>query len=469
VAVATGMTFGRTLGKTAHRDLVFTGVPEQAERLAGALASRLENARVEAMPEDDAVALAGAGRLGVAVVCAGGAAGVGPLLGRLREADPTLPVVVAGDVLQAETVRLAFHAGAVDCLPTIDTDAIAALVVPLVERRAPASGGRLLPDRAGMPVLLGRSKAMREVVRLVEKIAPSDTTVLILGESGTGKELIARALHVLSPRARGPFVAINCAAIPETLLENELFGHEKGAYTGANAKAIGKVEAAEKGTLFLDEIGEMPLPLQAKILRLLQDKTYDRIGGTKTRRADIRIVAATNRDLREQVAARRFREDLYYRLSVVPITLPALRERPEDIPLLAQVVLERQAAALGRPGLRFSPEALARIVAYRWPGNVRELENEIERAAVLAHGDVIEARDLELSARVADPDLAALARLVPLEGSLDAVLGRLSARAARILAAAAVDSAGGDRDRAAEDLGIPRDHLETLLAAVEPA
>ncbi|RMF75981.1 MAG: AAA family ATPase [Acidobacteria bacterium] len=317
-----------------------------------------------------------------------------------------------------------------------------------------------------MPALLGRSKPMREVVRLVEKVAPSDTTVLILGESGTGKELIARALHVLSPRARGPFVAINCAAIPETLLENELFGHEKGAYTGANAKAIGKVEAADKGTLFLDEIGEMPLPLQAKILRLLQDKTYDRIGGTKTRRADIRIIAATNRDLKEQVAARRFREDLYYRLSVVPITLPALRERPEDIPLLAQVVLERQAEALGRPGLRFSPEALERIVAYRWPGNVRELENEIERAAVLAHGDVIEAGDLELSARVADPDLAALARLVPLEGSLEDVLARLSSRAARILAAAAVDTAGGDRARAAANLGISVERLESLLASV---
>ncbi|GAB4227447.1 MAG: sigma 54-interacting transcriptional regulator [Acidobacteriota bacterium] len=454
------------MGKTVHRDLVVTGASGDADELAARLDERLERARVERLAADDALKLASAGRVGVVVACPADADELAGVLPALREADPTLPVVVAGGALDAATVRRAFRAGAVDCLPTADPDLVGEVVAPLVARRAPIAEGRLLPERSGMPALLGRSKPMREVVRLVEKVAPSDTTVLILGESGTGKELIARALHVLSPRARGPFVAINCAAIPETLLENELFGHEKGAYTGANAKAIGKVEAADKGTLFLDEIGEMPLPLQAKILRLLQDKTYDRIGGTKTRRADIRIIAATNRDLKEQVAARRFREDLYYRLSVVPITLPALRERPEDIPLLAQVVLERQAEALGRPGLRFSPEALERIVAYRWPGNVRELENEIERAAVLAHGDVIEAGDLELSARVADPDLAALARLVPLEGSLEDVLARLSSRAARILAAAAVDTAGGDRARAAENLGISVERLESLLASV---
>ncbi len=457
------------MGKTAHRDLIVTGSAEGSAELATALAARLERARVERLDEKDTLRIAAAGRAGVVVVCAVSAAEVESSLAALREADPALPVVVAGPALDAATVRRAFLSGAVDCLATGDPDAIATVVAPLVARRAPIADGRLLPDKPGMPALLGRSKAMREIVRLVGKVAPSDTTVLILGESGTGKELIARALHVLSPRARGPFIAINCAAIPETLLENELFGHEKGSFTGANAKAIGKVEAADKGTLFLDEIGEMPMPLQAKILRLLQDKTYDRIGGTKMRRADIRIIAATNRDLKEQVAARQFREDLYYRLSVVPITLPSLRERPEDIPLLAQVVLERQAEALGRPGLRLSPAALERIVAYRWPGNVRELENELERAAVLAHGDLIDADDLDLRARVADPELAALSRVAPLEGTLDDSLARLSSAAARVYAAAAIDRVGGDRDLAAEMLGISRERLESLLAAVEPA
>jgi DNA-binding NtrC family response regulator len=376
-----------------------------------------------------------------------------------RRVDPGLPIVVVGDGLSAADTAAAYRAGAVDVLfPDKDDEELGRLG-GLVERRAARAAGSLLPDRPGVPRILGAHPGMQELARLVERVAPAEATVLVLGESGTGKELVARALHVLSPRRKAPFVAINCAAIPDTLLENELFGHEKGAYTGASATAMGKVEAAEKGTLFLDEIGEMPLPLQSKILRLLQEKTYDRIGGTRTRKADIRIVAATNRDLKEQVAAKDFREDLYYRLSVVPLTLPALRDRPSDIPLLAQRVLERIAGQLGRPGLHFSADAMERMVSYRWPGNVRELENEIERAAVLAHGDEIGPRDLELRSRVADPDRAALARLAPLEGPLEASVERAAAVAARIRIAAALEESGGDRARAAENLGISLDEL----------
>ncbi|MEN6526084.1 MAG: sigma 54-interacting transcriptional regulator, partial [Candidatus Polarisedimenticolia bacterium] len=296
-----------------------------------------------------------------------------------------------------------------------------------------------------------------------ERVAGSDATVLILGESGTGKELIAQALHALSPRSRGPFIAINCAAIPETLLENELFGHEKGSYTGASSTQIGKVEAAERGTLFLDEIGEMPLPLQAKILRLLQEKTYDRIGGTRTRKADVRIVAATNRGLKEEVAARRFREDLYYRLSVLPIALPALRERPGDIAIIADAILEKLAASMGRAGLRFSDDARRRLVEYRWPGNVRELENEIERAVVLAGRDVIEPSDFELRSRVEDPDRAALARIAPLDGPLAATLKAATDSASRIRAALALEETRGDHARAADMLGVSEDDLARMV------
>ncbi|MBP7147017.1 MAG: sigma 54-interacting transcriptional regulator [Acidobacteria bacterium] len=313
--------------------------------------------------------------------------------------------------------------------------------------------------------MLGSSPLMMTVARLVERVAPSDATILILGESGTGKELIARALHALSPRRRGPFIAINCAAIPETLLENELFGHEKGAYTGANATAIGKVEAAEKGTLFLDEIGEMPLQLQSKILRLLQDHTYDRIGGTKTRKADVRIVTATNRELKAEVAAKRFREDLYYRLSVVPVTLPALRERPEDIPVIARAILERLARDLGRPALRLSDGAMARLLAYRWPGNVRELENELERAAVLATGDEIAPSDLELRSRVDDPERAAFTRFVPLDQPLDWTVQQAARHAERLRIATALEEAGGDLEQAAAALGISREDMQRRMTA----
>ena len=409
---------------------------------------------------------------GVAVVVADGAdpEALDKLLASLAAADPALPVVVAGRALPGPVVAAAFRRRAIDVVAALDAlpdgvpePALAVQLGALIARRRARTLGWLFEDRPGLPRFIGTTPPMKEVARLVERVAPSEATVLILGESGTGKELVAKALHGLSPRRRGPFVAINCAAIPETLLENELFGHEKGSYTGANATAIGKVEAAEKGTLFLDEIGEMPLPLQSKILRLLQDRTYDRIGGTKTRKADVRIVTATNRDLKTEAAAKRFREDLYYRLSVVPILLPALRDRPTDVPILAQVIVERLARDLGRPGLHIAPEALDRLTRYRWPGNVRELENELERAAVMAGGERIGIAELELRARVEDPDMAALARLLPLEGPLDATLDAARVHIIRLRISLALERTGGDLDRAAADLGVTREEFDRLL------
>ena len=242
--------------------------------------------------------------------------------------------------------------------------------------------------------LLGATPRMQRLFRLVQKVAPSDSTVLITGESGTGKELFARAIHLQSRRAHGPFVTVNCGAIPEGLIESELFGYVRGAFTGAATGRRGLIEDADGGTLFLDEIGETPLSTQVKLLRFLESNEVRRLGENETRIADVRVVAATNRDLGAAVARGAFREDLFYRLNVVGLELPALRERREDIPLLAAYFLERYARKLGRRALRFAPEALALLARYDFPGNVRELENAVERAVALAEADTVTAADL---------------------------------------------------------------------------
>ena len=241
--------------------------------------------------------------------------------------------------------------------------------------------------------MLGHTQAMREIFAVVSRIARTDVTVLIQGESGTGKELLARAVHANSARCNRPFVAINCGAIPDTLLESELFGHERGAYTGAHMQRKGKLELAEGGTLFLDEIGEMSPPLQVKLLRFLQEREIERVGGREVLRVDARVVAATNKDLKAELQARRFREDLYYRLSVVNLTLPPLRERGEDVVLIANALLQR-ISKTHRRKLRFGSTALEAIARHPWPGNVRELENAVERAVLMARGKLVEARDL---------------------------------------------------------------------------
>ena len=234
--------------------------------------------------------------------------------------------------------------------------------------------------------LVGNCTAMQEVFSRIKKVAPTDTTVLILGESGTGKELVARALHETSPRKDGPIITVNCAAIPDTLIESELFGHEKGAFTGAVETRHGLVEAADGGTLFLDEIGELPLPAQGRLLRVLQEGEIRRVGATHERKVDVRLIAATHRDLQQQVKAGRFREDLYFRLRVIEIGLPPLRERGKDVVKLAEFLLAKACGRLNRAALRFTPAALKAVLKYRWPGNVREMENAIERAVILADG-----------------------------------------------------------------------------------
>jgi two-component system NtrC family response regulator len=255
--------------------------------------------------------------------------------------------------------------------------------------------------------ILGNTPAMREIFAIVTRVSRTDATVLIQAESGTGKELLAKAIHSNSPRKSRPFVAINCGAIPETLLESELFGHEKGAYTGAHMQRKGKLELVDGGTLFLDEIGEMSPPLQVKLLRFLQEREIERVGGREIVRVDARVIAATNKDLKAELRAGNFREDLYYRLSVVNLKLPPLRERGEDIVLLANAFLRRSADAQRRK-LRFSAGALEAISRYGWPGNIRELENTVERAVIMARGKQIEVADLGIELSSEAPDLAPL-------------------------------------------------------------
>jgi DNA-binding NtrC family response regulator len=308
------------------------------------------------------------------------------------------------------------------------------------------------------PGLVGESPGLRRVVELIAKVAPTPATVLVLGESGTGKELAARALHAASRRAGHPFVAINCATLSETLLESELFGHEKGAFTGAVARKAGKIEVARGGTLFLDEVGEMPLLLQAKLLRVLQERTFERVGGVQPLTADVRLVAATNRDLQQAIATGTFRADLFYRLNVIALTLPPLRERREDIPLLAAHFAALHGRAVrGRP-LGLSPAARTLLLRYPWPGNIRELSNAIERAVVLGQDDVIQPDDLPETLLEAGPSTASPA----VTGFHDAL--NLYKREL-ILEAVAV--CGGNITRAAERLGLHPNHLHRLITSLD--
>lgn len=253
---------------------------------------------------------------------------------------------------------------------------------------------RQLKNRYGFENIIGDSNAMQSIYSLVDKVAPTDSTVLILGESGTGKELIANIIHCNSERTLKPLVTVNCSAIPHELLETELFGHEKGAFTGAVATKLGKFEIADGGTVFLDEIGDMAPGLQVKLLRVLQERAFERVGGTKTIKVDVRIIAATNKNLEDEVSAGRFREDLYYRLNVIPVQLPPLRERTEDLPLLCNYFIDRYCKKRGKPLMKMSEETMSALASYSWPGNVRELENLIERLVVLKEDEIVVIPDL---------------------------------------------------------------------------
>jgi Nif-specific regulatory protein len=301
--------------------------------------------------------------------------------------------------------------------------------------------------------MIGESQRMRDVYQFIARVAPTSSTVLIWGESGTGKELAARAIHLNSPRKSKPFVAVNCAALTETLLESELFGHEKGAFTGAVVQKKGKLEVADGGTLFLDEVGEMPPLLQAKLLRVLQEREFERVGGTRTLKVDIRLVAATNKDLEEAIRQGTFRQDLYYRLNVVALSMPPLRERREDISLLASYFVQKYADKCNRKVKGISGEARARLTSYDWPGNVRELENAIERAVVLGTTEAILPEDL--------PE-AALEAAVPASGSV-ANYHEAVAEAKKQLILKAVEQAGGNYTEAAKLLGVHPNYLHRLI------
>src|SRR3954466_4890531 len=321
-----------------------------------------------------------------------------------KEIDSDVPVIVMTAYGSIEDAVTAMKEGALDFLAKpVDPDHLLLLVSRALEQRRLVTENLLMKEelavRRGAPQLVGDDSSLRKVFASLQRAASTDTTVLIEGESGTGKELFARSLHALSARAEAPFVAINCAAIPETLLETELFGHEKGAFTGAVSRKPGKFEMAHRGTLFLDEIGDLPLSLQAKILRALEEKQFERVGGTAPLKVDVRVVAATNRNLKAAVAARQYREDLFFRLSVFPILIPPLRDRPGDIPTLARYFIDKFCRDLNKKPLVFSPAAEAELSSYPWPGNVRELQNCIERAAILTEGETIHPRHLSLSFR----------------------------------------------------------------------
>ncbi|HXH12862.1 MAG TPA: sigma-54 dependent transcriptional regulator [Alphaproteobacteria bacterium] len=320
---------------------------------------------------------------------------------RMKEMDEYVGVVVVTAVSDVKTAVRAMQAGASEYLvKPFDIETLQAVVSRTLERQALMK--EVLYLRSEMEGyhpfvdIVGRDEKMLEIFELIKRVADSDATVLITGESGTGKELIARAIHQHSHRAQKPFVAVNCTAIPENLIESELFGHERGAFTGAVQRRIGKFELAHHGTLFLDEIGSMRLDMQTKLLRALQEREIERVGGERTLKVDVRVVAATNADLRELVKARTFRDDLYYRLNVIPIYVPPLRERPTDIPLLVHYFLEKYNRQFNRHVRGFSPAAMEVLQAYHWPGNVRELENIVERLVVISNHEIIQQRELPL-------------------------------------------------------------------------
>ena len=377
-----------------------------------------------------------------------------------KELDPELPVIVMTAYGSIQDAVTAMKDGALDFLAKpVDPDHLLLLVERAIAHRRMRTEYVLLKEemaaRRGAPRMIGDDPKLRQVTEQLHRAAGTDATVLLEGESGTGKELFARSLHAFSPRADGPFVAINCAAIPDTLLETELFGHEKGAFTGANARKPGRFEMAHRGTLFLDEIGEMPLGLQAKILRALEERCFERVGGTQLLHVDVRLVAATNRNLKQSVAAHQFREDLYFRLSVFPIVIPPLRERSGDIPLLATTFVERFCRDMNKKPLALSLAALEELKAYPWPGNVRELQNCIERAVILCEADAIESRHLNLSDRASVPRAPESPwDQIDLGGTLHEALGRVTAEVEKRKVEQALRDAGDNRQRAAEMLQI---------------
>jgi two-component system NtrC family response regulator len=386
-------------------------------------------------------------------------------LAKIKEYNRELPVILITAYAEVEKAVEAMRLGAFTYLAKpFSNQQLLASVTKAIEHYGLVREIRRLraeaTPRSGFGGMIGKSPSMRAVYQLIEKVAPTPSSVLITGESGTGKELVARAIHNLSPRKEAPFISVNCAALSEHLLESELFGHEKGAFTDAVVMRKGRFELADTGTLFLDEIGEMPPQLQAKLLRVLQDKSFERVGGSVTQNVDVRILAATNKDLKDEVDKGHFREDLYYRLNVIHIHLTPLRERVDDIPPLVTHFIEKNSQNLGKD-LDISPEALRLLVSLPWEGNVRELENTIERAAILCNGNRIEPEDVqpdssELTAGQEWSTGLELSQFIPDNLSLAEVLNGIEEKLVR----KALDDNFYVQARAAEQLGITKSLLQ---------
>jgi DNA-binding NtrC family response regulator len=402
-----------------------------------------------------------------------GASGL-DVLRESKQADATIPVILLTAFGSVEEAVAAMKEGAFDFLQKpVDLDHLKLLVQRAARQQELLRENLLLREeyaaRYGFPRILGESAAIREISQQIQRVAVTDSTVLLLGESGTGKELFARAIHNVSPRCELPFVALNCAAIPEGLVENELFGHERGAFTGAGARKVGKMDMAHRGTLFLDEIGELPLAIQAKLLRVLEERRFERVGGTQAIDVDVRFVVATNRDLRKSVEEKLFREDLYFRVAAVPMTIPPLRERGNDVLLLAEYFLEKFGREFGKTNLKLGAETRERLLVYGWPGNVRELQNTLERAVILSDGGEITPGALKLPS----PRLEAVnlpANLLPEQFEWDGTLEEVTARAVghveRVLLENTLRECKWNKTRAAEKLGVSP---KTLLAKLRSA
>jgi len=399
-----------------------------------------------------------------------GASGL-DVLRETKHADATIPVILLTAFGSVEEAVTAMKEGAFDFLQKpVDLDHLKLLVQRAARQQELLRENLLLREeytaRYGFPRIVGEHASIREISQQIQRIAATDSTALLLGESGTGKELFARAIHHLSSRREQPFVALNCAAIPEGLVENELFGHERGAFTGAGARKVGKMDLAHRGTLFLDEIGELPLAIQAKLLRVLEERRFERVGGTQLIEVDVRIVVATNRDLQKLMQEKLFREDLYFRISAVPITIPALRDRGNDALLLAEYFLEKFTREFAKPGLELSPDAKQRLLEYRWPGNVRELQNTLERAVILADGLTIRAAGLQLPSPKPNietlPD-GMLPEQFSWDGSLEEVTQRATGHVERVLLESTLRDCQWNKTRAAERLGVSP---KTLLAKI---
>ncbi|MHC4512274.1 MAG: sigma-54-dependent transcriptional regulator [Planctomycetota bacterium] len=443
-----------------HRILIVDDQAAVREELAYALSFEGFET-VEAKDGEAALAAAGDGDFAVVLldIKMPGLDGM-QVLSQLRKDHPSLPVVMISGHGDIETAVVAVKQGAYDFLPKpFDTDRVLVSVNNALRLRDLTRENRNLRSQlAREHQILGESEGIQEIHRIIERVAPTEAAVLITGENGTGKELVARQLHARSDRGQGPFVAVNCAAIPSELIESELFGHEKGAFTGAAAARPGHFEVAHGGTLFLDEVGDMAMPAQAKLLRSLQEKVVTRVGGSKEIPVDVRVVAATNQDLQAMVEQKEFREDLFYRLHVIRVHVPALRERRGDIKILANHFLAEAVRQNGLPARKLAKDAIATLEAQSWPGNVRELKNLIEGAAILAEGEEIRADELKSMTAAGRSPVAAGADFFGLD-----TLEQFKAASEREFIRRKLDENNNNIKRTAERIQIQRSNLYKKL------